>query len=88
MAALPNPAWPASLRDKDQLISFLYTASVPALATDIFNVEFHLSVYGSYAADETACIDDSGAKYTTFIFGRVITAVVSELHAVWLPVIY
>ncbi|KAJ7838236.1 hypothetical protein B0H14DRAFT_3701132 [Mycena olivaceomarginata] len=75
MAALSDPAWPASLRDREQLIAFLYTMSVPSLATDIFNVEFHLGVYGSYAADETACIDDSGAMYSTFIFGRVITAV-------------
>ncbi|KAJ7322008.1 hypothetical protein DFH08DRAFT_969895 [Mycena albidolilacea] len=75
MASLPDPAWPAVLHTKEQLVDFLYSKSVRSLATDIFNVEFHLGVYGSYAADETACTDDQGDRYSTFIFGRVINTV-------------
>ncbi|KAJ7893112.1 hypothetical protein B0H14DRAFT_3427597 [Mycena olivaceomarginata] len=75
MASLPDPDWPASLRNKEQLLEFLYSKSVPALATDIFNVEFRLGVYGSYAADETACTDDHGDRYGTFIFGKVVKPV-------------
>jgi hypothetical protein len=79
MASLPDPDWPVSLRNKEQLLEFLYSKSVPALATDIFNVEFRLGVYGSYAADETACTDDHGDRYGTFIFGKVVKPVVSIL---------
>ncbi|KAJ7331463.1 hypothetical protein DFH08DRAFT_814770 [Mycena albidolilacea] len=75
MASLSDPNWPAALHSKHQLLDFLYSKAIPSLVTDIFNVEFRLGIYGSYASDETACTNDKGTRYSTFIFGRVMTTV-------------
>ncbi|KAF8166593.1 hypothetical protein K438DRAFT_1984144 [Mycena galopus ATCC 62051] len=63
--------WPASLRTAHAVLAFLRDPSTPALATDIYNVDFKDGVYGSYATDETACTDDVGAPYYTYIVGQV-----------------
>ncbi|KAF8143036.1 hypothetical protein K438DRAFT_1994318 [Mycena galopus ATCC 62051] len=57
--------------DVKYLLAFLRDPSTPALATDIYNVDFNDGVYGSYALDETACTDDVGAPYYKFIIGQV-----------------
>ncbi|KAF8215300.1 hypothetical protein K438DRAFT_1955278 [Mycena galopus ATCC 62051] len=57
--------------DVKYLLTFLRNPSTPALVTDIYNVDFKDGVYGSYALDETACTDDDGAPYYTYIVGQV-----------------
>ncbi|KAF8193083.1 hypothetical protein K438DRAFT_1969567 [Mycena galopus ATCC 62051] len=66
------PVWPTSLHTRRAVVDFLRDRETPALATDIYNVDFYPGKYGSYAVDETACTTDGErTPYYTYLVGCV-----------------
>jgi hypothetical protein len=72
------PQWLTSLDTMKSLLQFLFEPGISALTKDIYNVNFHPGVHGSYVYPESACTKDDGSIYYTYIFGRVCLPVVGS----------